>query len=70
LRKDYFLDVKFIPNFLIANWGNTKTENPNLTLKQQKVKLDYNFLDLAMAGSLQLKYLLNEPGKSKSRRKK
>lgn len=60
LSKRMALDIKAISNFLIADYGGLREENPILTVNQQKAERDYDPPQVTLAFSVLLRYQIQE----------
>jgi len=52
------IDLKFVPNMLIADFGRVKSENPFLPDRQRGATRDYNPPDLNWVIGLHLRYVV------------
>jgi hypothetical protein len=66
LSKKLVLDFKVIPNFLTADFGTMKEENPSFTKRQQGGIRNYKSPDMTWAFSIQLRYVLKEAKKKRN----
>ncbi|MCC6725752.1 MAG: hypothetical protein IT258_14680 [Saprospiraceae bacterium] len=60
------LDFKVIPNFLTADFGTLRQEDPSFTVRQQGGFRNYKSPDMTWAFSIQMRYMIKE---AKKRRK-
>jgi len=67
LSKKVFLDFKIIPNFLVADFGKARMNNPSLPIKGQEGVREYDLPEIDVAGTIQLRYLLQEPKKKRKK---
>jgi hypothetical protein len=61
LSKVITLDVKAIPNFLIADFGQLNLTRPDLPKSQQQFSRDYDLPEMDLAFSILLRYKFKEP---------
>ncbi|MFK8005827.1 MAG: hypothetical protein AB8H03_05630 [Saprospiraceae bacterium] len=66
LSKRVSLDLKVIPRILLGEFSNVTTNNPTLSPDDQKTEREFDFPEVDIAGSIQIRYLLKE---TKKRRK-
>ena len=66
LSKVITLDVKAIPNFLIADFGELKLTRPDLPASQQRFSRDYDLPEMDLAFSILLRYKFKEPKRRRS----
>jgi len=66
LSKKVFLDLKVIPRVLVGEISTVALKNPILSPDNQSGSREYNFPEIDIAGSIQIRYLLKE---TKKRRK-
>lgn len=67
LSKHLSLDFKFIPNFLTADFGTMKRQDPSLTVRQQGGIRTYKSPDMTWAFSVQLRYMVKEAKKKRAK---
>jgi len=67
LSKKVFLDLKVIPRVLLGEVSKVTVNNPILAPDKRNAERKYNFPEIDIAGSIQIRYLLKE---TKKRRKK
>ncbi|MCF8248222.1 MAG: hypothetical protein K9J37_23520 [Saprospiraceae bacterium] len=65
LSKSLSLDFKFIPNFLTADFGTMKRNDPTLPKRQQGGFRNYKSPDMTWAFSVQLRYMVKEAKKQR-----
>lgn len=65
ISKQLSLDFKFIPNFLTADFGTMRENNPTVSQLQQEGIRVYTSPDITWAFSIQMRYLFKEAKKSK-----
>lgn len=70
LSRKVYLDLKIIPRFLVADFGNIQVNNPTLTLSQRGGEREYSLPELDIATTIQVRYMLKEPKKKTRRRSK
>ncbi|MBI1228414.1 MAG: hypothetical protein GC192_24480 [Bacteroidetes bacterium] len=67
ISKHLSLDFKFIPNFLMADFGNMKQNDPFLTKSQRGGTRIYKSPDITWAFSVQLRYMVKEAKKQRGK---
>lgn len=67
LSKSLSLDFKFIPNFLTADFGTMKQNDPSLTKRQRGGFRNYKSPDMTWAFSVQLRYMVKEAKKQRGK---
>lgn len=70
LSKKVFLDLKLIPSFLIAEFGEVRVNNPSLSLSDRNGERAFKLPELEFSSTIQIRYLLKEPKKKRRRSKK
>lgn len=70
LSKKLLLEFKIIPNILIADFEKVNELNPTLSVDKHAGVREYNLPEIAVGGSITLKYLIKEPKKRKRKAKK
>jgi len=65
--KKVSLDLKIIPNIMVASFGSIKVENPILTKDQQVGTRNFEAPALSMAYSILLRYQIQEAKRSRRR---
>ena len=68
LSKKVYLDLKIIPRFLLLDSGKATIGNPILSPNDQKGEREYDFPEIDIAGTIQIRYLLKEPKKRRRSR--
>ena len=68
--KKLSLDLKIIPNLLIADYGSIQVSNPYLIPKQAKGLRDYDLPEIDLAFSILLRYQIQKAEKRRKRRSK
>lgn len=65
LSKRAFLDIKLMPNILLADFGSVKVENPILTQEQRQLQRTYDPPEINLAASVVLRYVIKERKRGK-----
>lgn len=65
LSKRVSLDLKIIPRILLGEFSNVTTNNPSLSPDDQKTEREFDFPEIDIAGSIQVRYLLKETKKKR-----
>ena len=68
LSKKVFLDFKVIPRILLGEFSKVTINNPILSPDDQKTEREYDFPEVDIAGSIQIRYLLKESKKKRKSR--
>lgn len=66
VSKHLSLDFKFIPNFLTADFGTMRQNDPSFTKRQQGGLRNYKSPDMTWAFSVQLRYMVKEAKKKRN----
>ena len=68
LSKKVFLDLKVIPRILLGEYSNLTVNNPKLSPDDRKGGRELKFPEIDIAGTIQIRYLLNETKKKRRSR--